>query len=278
MTHDDLADLALARELALTAGAVHLRYAGALGEGDVQWKSRRDPVTKADLEAEQCILDGLRAARPHDSILAEESGARDGEPSGVGPAGIWIVDPLDGTVNFQYGIPMSAVSIAKRVGNQLRVGVVYLPELGELYCARAEGGAELNGKALRVREPVELEDAVLGTGFAYRRDEYGDDNVDHAAHFVRRARDLRRMGSAAADLAFVAAGRLDGFWEIHLNAWDLAAGALLVREAGGVVTDVGGGDEFEATGSIVAAGPNLHPRIVEELRANGLRLDSFEDP
>ena len=141
------------------------------------------------------------------------------------------------------------------------MGVVHAPRLRETFAARAGGGATLNGEALAVSDVVQLSDALLSTGFAYRRNELPDDNVQHVVDFVLRVRDLRRGGSAALDLAYVAAARLDGHWEPHLNPWDVAAGAALVLEAGGVVTDMAGGQDWLSGGSIIASGPALHPAI-----------------
>ncbi|MHC5212895.1 MAG: inositol monophosphatase family protein, partial [Planctomycetota bacterium] len=168
------------------------------------------------------------------------------------------VDPLDGTVNFSQAHPFFAVSIALYDGDRPLVGVVHAPRLGETFAAAAGRGAHLDGRRLAVSTKTRLLDSVLATGFAYRRTELADNNVGHFDDMILRVRGLRRGGSAALDLAYVAAGRLDGHWEPHLNAWDVAAGALLVLEAGGRVSTMDGGDGWLHGDSILAAGPGLH--------------------
>jgi myo-inositol-1(or 4)-monophosphatase len=250
-----------ALRIATRAGEVLLQYHGRLRRVDARRKDgRRDLVSEADLAAERCIVDAIPAA---DDVLSEEGSARD-----RGARRRWVVDPLDGTVNFLHGIPFWCVSIAGIEDGELRAGVVHAPELGHTFTAAAGGGCFLNGAPIAVSDTAELADSILATGFAYRCDEVKDHNFDnfHALGFASAG--LRRMGAAALDLAYVAAGRLDGFWEMHLNAWDVAAGALLVREAGGRVTDFGGKgalDDVLLGRNVVASNGRIHEAIRAKL-------------
>ena len=264
MQVDAAAALAFAVDTARAAGEVILGHDG-LRPGRQRghaphMKGPRDPVTEADVASERLIVSRIRERWPGTSIVAEEE-TRDAARAGL----TWYVDPLDGTVNFSQAHPFFAVSIALYRGDEPLVGVVHAPRLAETFAARAGGGATLNGERLAVSDIARLADALLGTGFAYKRNELPDDNVGHFDDFILRVRDLRRGGSAALDLAYVAAGRLDGFWEPHLNAWDVAAGALLVREAGGRVTDMTGGASWLEGRSILAAPAALHAAMADVL-------------
>lgn len=255
-------DLALAERVARQAGERLLSYYGELGREGAQQKGglRRDLVSRADLEAEKAVIEGLPAS---DAVLSEEEGTRE-----AGGERQWIVDPLDGTVNFLHQIPLWAVSIALVENGRLRLGVVHAPALGQTFTAVAGRGARVDGRPLRVSPTAELGDAILASGFAYRRNELADNNLDNWRRLALASAGLRRMGSAALDLAFVAAGHLDGFWEMHLNAWDVAAGTLLVREAGGRVTDFGGSENLDRVlfaRHIVASNRRLHSAISDQL-------------
>lgn len=249
-----------AEELARGAGRILLSWWERLGAADVGSKSaERDLVTRADLESEAHLLDGLRRRFPRDAVLAEESGAAGAADA---PA-TWVVDPLDGTVNFVHRLPMVAVSIARLVDGEPDVGVVHLPRLGETFVAVRGGGARLDGREIRVSETAIPREALLATGFPYRRHLLRDSNLENFARLFLHQRGVRRMGSAACDLAYVAAGRLDAFWELHLAPWDVAAGGLLVREAGGVVDTLRpGGDWIHGRNLIAGPAP-----LVEALRA-----------
>jgi myo-inositol-1(or 4)-monophosphatase len=253
-------ELSFAVETARQAGALILDHDHPVPTGRERMKALRDPVTEADLASERLIVQRIRERWPDTAIFAEEE-TRDADRSGL----TWYVDPLDGTVNFSQAHPFFAVSIALYDGATPLVGVVHAPRLGETFAAAAGQGATLNGLPLAVSAKQELIDSVLATGFAYRRNELADNNVGHFVDFILRVRGLRRCGSAALDLAYTAAGRLDGYWEPHLNAFDVAAGVLLVREAGGVVTDMRGGSEWLHDGSILAANPRLHAEILAGL-------------
>lgn len=244
--------IAVARE----AGALLL--AAADGPLDVRQKGvRGDLVTALDRASERLIVERLLACTPHASILGEE----DGEHGGTSDER-WIVDPLDGTTNFAHGYPMYCVSIAYERAGELVAAALYAPVLDELYAAERGAGATCNGAKLRVTDVASVGDALVCTGFMPGR---FDVNADCFAHLSRSAQAVRRDGSAALDLAFTARGRFDAFWELDLHAWDVAAGALLVREAGGIVTAVDGSGFAVAGGSLLAAGPALHGEMRREL-------------
>jgi myo-inositol-1(or 4)-monophosphatase len=247
------ADLELAERAARTAGEVLLSYYGRPPEGLASKSSETDLVSDADLEAERAIRELLEKERPDDGLLAEE-GSRATAASGRR----WVVDPLDGTINFLYGFPAWAVSVALEDAQGTAVGVVHSPVHAETFSAVRREGARLNGLELHVRHRRELDRAMVATGFSYEPERRAEQ-----AEVIRRllpsARDIRRAGAAALDLAWVAAGRVDAFYERGLHAWDRAAGDLLVREAGGVVAELHG----DPPGLIAAATPEL----LEELAA-----------
>ena len=249
----------LARQVAEEAGQVLMERFGRLGGMEIERRGRRDIVTAADRESEALIV--RRLADTGIPVLAEEQ-ARTTNPCAIdGP--LWIVDPLDGTVNYVQGIPIFAVSIGLVEAGKPMVGVVHAPALGETFWGAPGAGAFQGRRPLSVSVTPLLEESVLATGFHYERDDQPDDNLDNLVQMARAARGLRRMGAAAIDLAYVAAGRLDGFWELHLSPWDVAAGAALVRAAGGRVTDQRGGDDWLFGRNIVATNGLVH----EPLRA-----------
>jgi myo-inositol-1(or 4)-monophosphatase len=255
--------LATAESAARDAGAVLLEHFEHLEKGAIRRKSSaRDLVTAADVAAERVIVERLRRACPDHAIEAEEEthDALDLRPR-------WFVDPLDGTVNFVHGIPVFSVSIALYAGKTPLVGVVHAPRMGETFTARRGGGAFLGAQRLHVSDASALADSVLATGFPYRRNELENNNVANFDRLILAIRGIRRLGSAAVDLAWVAAGRFDGYWELHLSPHDLAAGVLLVREAGGIVTDVDGGDEWLRAGHVVAAGAGIAGDLRSRLRS-----------
>ncbi|MFQ5749192.1 MAG: inositol monophosphatase family protein [Planctomycetota bacterium] len=249
---------ARAVELAGEAGRLLLSHRQNLERLEVRIKSTpRDLVTEADLASERLLLEGLRASFPEHGIHAEESGRET-----HGAEWVWYVDPLDGTTNFVQGLPLFAVSLGLVRQEDPEVAVVHAPVLGETFTAVRGEGAWLGGRRLRVSTKSGLADSILATGFPYRRHLLLDNNLENFQRLFLRERGIRRMGSAAIDLAYVAAGRLDAFWELHLGPYDVAAGGLLVREAGGVVdTIVPGGDWIH--GANLIAGP---ARLVEGLR------------
>lgn len=244
-------------EIARTAGAVLMPYYGDLGVAQARAKGdrRRDLVSAADLAAERAILERIPAG---DSVLAEESGAR------AGGGRHWLVDPLDGTINFLHALPFWCVSLAVVDEGELCAGVVHAPALDLTFAAAVGEGARVNGQPSAVSTAEHLEDAIVATGFPYARDTLADNNLDNIPRVGAVVGGLRRMGSAALDLALVAAGRLDAFWELHLNAWDVAAGVLLVRESGGTVTDFHGQRELDRLlygRHIVASNGRVHEAL-----------------
>ena len=250
--------------IARAAAEVHLEHFGRLAATDVDFKGRRDLLTVADRQAEEVILEHLAKTFPDHRVVAEEStdGSR---PDLADDTFTWFVDPIDGTTNFVHSHPFFAVSLGVFLGSRPVAGCILAPRLDECFLAVEGRGVTLNDRPVRTSSTDELMDAVVATGFAYRVGEISEDNLDHFAHFIPRTRAVRRCGSAALDLAYTACGRYDGFWELHLSPWDVAAGAALVREAGGVVTDFEGGDDWLFGGRILAANAGLHPILRREL-------------
>ncbi|RMG16618.1 MAG: inositol monophosphatase [Planctomycetota bacterium] len=257
-TPPDLDELqAFAIELALEAGALQLE--GLSTRPQVEHKSKKELVTPVDRACEERIVARIRARFPDHGILAEEGHQAPG-------ACRWIIDPIDGTSNFAARIPLFCVSIGIEVEGDPAVGVVYAPYLDELFYGRRGGGAffrrgTAEARPLTVSRTARLEDAILATGFAYVQDETPNHNLDNWVAVKRRARALRRMGSAALDLAYVADGRFDGFWELHLKPYDVAAGAVLVREAGGRVTDFLLGGDWLHGQHILATNGAIHQEL-----------------
>lgn len=241
--------LQIAIQAARKAGDAMRRHIAQAGSNPVREKGRFDYVSEVDQQCERIIIDTIRHAYPHHAILGEESGASGGEESEY----CWIIDPLDGTSNFLHGIPHFAVSIALQIRGRTEEGVIYDPLREDLFTAMRGRGAFLNNRRIRVSPRIELEGALFATGFPFRKRRHIDAYLAMFKDFYEHVEDMRRAGSAALDLAYVASGRMDAFWEIGLKPWDMAAGALMVREAGGVVVDFAGGDQFEHSGNIVAA-------------------------
>jgi len=249
----------LARDLARGAGQI-LR--AGLGRAAVEHKSTLELVTEFDRASERYIVDRLTAAFPADGLLAEEGSQRPGGPWR------WYIDPLDGTTNYAHTVPHFAVSIAGERDGTLEFGVVYDPMRDEMFYAARGQGAYLNDHPLAVSASSVLGESLLVTGFPYDLRQNPDNNLRLFAHLAQRSIAVRRFGSAALDLAYVAAGRFDAYWELRLASWDLAAGIVLVREAGGVVSRVDGGpDPLQSPPSIAASNGRLHSQLLDELRA-----------
>jgi myo-inositol-1(or 4)-monophosphatase len=248
--------LATAIEAVLDAGRVQLEF---LGRHDlrVDKKGAIDLVTEADLAVERRFRAFIAERFPDHAILAEELGA-DREARCT-----WIFDPIDGTTNFAHGLPIFCASLALEIDGVIAVGAVYDPTRKELFTAERGGGAFLNGRRLQVTQASALIDALLCTGFHYDVHGTGEEVLHLFAAFVRTARAVRRLGSAALDLCYLAAGRFDGFWEDRLKPWDVAAGALIVEEAGGVVTGLDGSPFAVRNGHLAAANAGLHPAMLE---------------
>lgn len=244
------------------------RRAGDLlreGWGQAQtigYKGEIDLVTERDRASEALIIAALRQAFPDHRIYAEEEGKAAGHTaSGY----TWLVDPLDGTTNYAHGFPVFAVSLALAYQGRAEVGVIYDPLRDECFSARRGGGAALNGSPIRVSTTTSLRRSLLATGFPYDVWTSPENNLDHFSAFVLHAQGVRRPGAAAIDLAYVACGRLDGFWELKLHPWDVAAGALIVQEAGGRVTDFRGGPHFTSGREIVASNGLIHNEMLAVL-------------
>jgi myo-inositol-1(or 4)-monophosphatase len=229
---------------------------------DIHFKGRIDLVTDADKAAEEAVLRVLHERFPGASVLAEESGA-----SGSGDLR-FIVDPLDGTTNYAHRLPLYCCTVAAEVKGKVEAGCTVDPTRGEIFLAERGRGATLNGAKLQVSSVALLERALVCTGFPYGDREKLPEMIAAFGRLTQASRGSRRLGSAALDLAFVAAGRLDAFWEVGLKAWDVAAGVLLVQEAGGVVTRFDGSTHQVAGGQILAAAPGIHPAMLEQLSAS----------
>jgi myo-inositol-1(or 4)-monophosphatase len=236
---------------------------GELAELQVSRKGAADFVSAADLKAEQAIFESLSKARPGYSFLGEERGLIEGTDK----THTWIVDPLDGTTNFLHAIPHFAINIALQREGVVVAAVTYNPVSNDLFWAEKGKGAFVNDRRLRVAARQRLDESVLATGIPFLGHGQHARFLKELHQVSQRVAGVRRFGAAALDLAWVAAGRMDGFWERDLNAWDLAAGILLVTEAGGKVTTAEGGDDVLAAGSVCAANLDLHPLILERLRA-----------
>ncbi|MBL8491216.1 MAG: inositol monophosphatase [Rhodocyclaceae bacterium] len=252
--------LNIAIKAARRAGQIINRASLDLERVKVGVKQQSDFVTEVDRAAEAAIIEILREAYPGHGILAEESGSS-------GPAGgseyQWIIDPLDGTTNFIHGFPQYAVSIALAHRGAVTHGVVFDPGRNELFTASKGAGAYLNDKRLRVSKRTRLDEALIGTGFPYRMFDHAEAYIAIFRELTKRTAGLRRPGAASLDLAYVAAGRLDGFWEFGLSPWDMAAGTLLISEAGGLVGDLTGEADFLATGNIVAGSPKVFSQLLQ---------------
>lgn len=228
----------------------------------VIYKGIIDPVTEVDRQSEAFLLGEIQRRFPHDGIVAEESGGVSGHNGRR-----WYIDPLDGTVNFSHGLPVFSVAIAYAEGDEMGLGVVYDPMRDECFSAEAGVGAWLNGAPLRVSSAQTLDRSLLVTGFPYDIRTSPHTNLENFARFSLNAQAVRRLGSAALDLCYVAAGRFDGYWEHGLAPWDIAAGSLIAREAGAVVSDIHGGQDFmQPPHSILAAPAEVHAQMLQLLR------------
>jgi myo-inositol-1(or 4)-monophosphatase len=241
------------------AGNVIMRYSDQLERLAVDTKGHNDFVSDVDRDAEAEIIYVIRKAYPDHAILAEESGLQEGSTYQ------WVIDPLDGTTNFLHGYPQYGISIALMDRGKLDQAVVFDPLRNELFTASRGAGAQLNDRRIRVSRLTRMNEALLGTGFPYKEFNDLETWIDGFRALLPLTSGVRRAGSAALDLAHVACGRLDGFWEIGLKPWDIAAGALLIEEAGGLVSDFSGGRNFLESGNIIAGAPKIHPEILKQL-------------
>jgi len=254
--------LNIAIKAARRAGSIINRAALEGGALEVKAKNKNDFVTQVDKAAEQAIIGVIHAAYPDHSILAEESG----DTPGARAEHRWVIDPLDGTTNYIHGFPQYCVSIALEHRGVPTHGVVYDPGKNELFTASRGRGAFLDDRRMRVSKCIRLQDALVGTGFPYKEVSRLDLYMRQLRTMMTSSAGVRRAGAAALDLAYVAAGRLDAFWEMGLSRWDMSAGALLIQEAGGMVADLQGGADFLDRGEIAAATPKVLAELLAALR------------
>lgn len=250
--------LNVAIQAARQAGNILARKLNNPAKLRVEAKGKNDFVSDADRDAEYAVIETIRKNYPDHAVLAEESGA-DGESDTV-----WIIDPLDGTTNFLHGFPVFAVSIGVQVKGRMEHAVVYDPLRQELFTASRGDGAQLDGRRIRISGQTRLEHALIGTGFPYKlMDGEMAPYLSMLEKVLRNTSGVRRPGAAALDLAYVAAGRLDGFWETNLSSWDLAAGSLLIREAGGIISGLDGSENFLETGHVLAGSPKIYAALAK---------------
>jgi myo-inositol-1(or 4)-monophosphatase len=250
------------------AGALLLGYVRSGFQ--IEHKNLINLVTDADHAAEQCVIDNIRKHFPAHRFLAEERGRIEESPSPY----LWVIDPLDGTTNFAHGYPAYCVSIGLEYRGRCVLGVVFDPSRNELFTAVEGRGARLNGQPIQVSDTTSLDGSLLVTGFAYDIRESSRKNLDHFGAFSLKAQGVRRTGSAALDLCYVAAGRFDGFWEVKLNPWDMAAGSVIVRESGGHLTNFCG-EDFSIYGQeIVASNGYIHQAMLKVLKERTSQIES----
>ncbi|MFA5959319.1 MAG: inositol monophosphatase family protein [Tatlockia sp.] len=252
--------LNIAITAARLAGDIVVRHMEQIDRIKITAKSATEYFSEVDIKAEQAIIHAIHKAYPEHGIIAEESGIyNDGAES------VWIIDPLDGTTNYLHGFPFYSISIAHRVKNRIEHGVVYDPLRHECFSASRGRGAQLNDRRIRVSKQTQLAASLLGTGFPFRNEAIAKRFMPTFEALMGNCAGVRRTGSAALDLAYVASGRLDGLWEFGLRPWDISAGALLVKEAGGLVSDMDGGEEYLKKGDIVAGTPKVFKALLQTL-------------
>ncbi|MEY4768079.1 MAG: hypothetical protein RL637_718 [Pseudomonadota bacterium] len=251
--------LTIAIRAARQAGDFIRRCSEQVPQLTIQQKTKNDFASEVDWKAEREIIKTIRAAYPTHGFLAEESGEQSGTDY------VWIIDPLDGTTNFLHGFEHYSVSIALRYKGKLEVAVVFDPVRDELFTAQRGGGARLNNRKIRVTQPSSFKGTLLATGFPFKHQQHLDAYLGMFRALTIDTAGIRRAGSAALDLAYVAAGRMDGYWEIGLSPWDMAAGILLVQEAGGVVTDFSFREYYMKSGNVIAASPRIHQLMYQAI-------------
>lgn len=258
-----LPDTTLLTTIAERVAEVQLRHFDRLERAGIEQKgSLRDLLTVADSESERVIIQAIHESFPSHAILAEESGVQAADSESW-----WIIDPVDGTTNFARSFPFFAASVAFWHKGVPVLALVEAPRLGERFIAERGSGAFLNGSPIRVSDTPDVAHSILATGFAYVRNEVRQNNIDNFSRLVLKCHDIRRPGAASLDLAYVAAGRFDGYWEPYLKPWDVAAGSLLVQEAGGRVSDFTGGDDWLFGENAVATNGRVHQELMAELSA-----------
>jgi myo-inositol-1(or 4)-monophosphatase len=255
--------LKAAMDAARTGGAILKSGFGTIRQDQIGLKGTGDFVSELDHQSEQAIIRHIKKEFPDHAILAEESGY-----GGASSSVQWCIDPLDGTTNYVQGIGHFSISIAVLEGKEILLGVVYDPMRDELFHAVPKEGAFLNGQQIRVSEKNDLSRALLTTGFPWRSRSHIDSYLSSFKELFLKSAGIRRMGSAAIDLSYTACGRFDGFWEMALKSWDISAGILIVKEAGGVVSDFGGGNTYMDSGNVVASNRKLHKEMIDLIRSH----------
>jgi myo-inositol-1(or 4)-monophosphatase len=250
--------LNIAISAARQAGDIIVRHMEQVERLKITEKSSNEYFSEVDIKAEQAIINAIHKAYPSHGILAEESGIHDGDNEFV-----WIIDPVDGTSNYLHGFPFFSVSIALKIKNRIEHGVIYDPLRHECFAASRGRGARLNDRRIRVSKQTQLSASLLGTGVPLRDVALAQRYFPTFEAMIGKCSGVRRTGSAALDLAYVASGRLDGFWEFGLRSWDIAAGSLLIREAGGLISDIHGGDDFLNNGNVVAGTPKVFKSLLQ---------------
>jgi myo-inositol-1(or 4)-monophosphatase len=258
--------LNIAVRAARAAGDLIARHATRVDSLTITNKGRNDFVSEIDKQAEREIISILQKAFPDHGFLGEEGGRQGGADNRGKSEYMWVIDPLDGTTNFLHGFPQFSVSIGLMHRGRMECGVVYDPSRQELFTAKRGGGAMLDNRRIRVSSQKGFQGALLGTGFPFKDQRHIDAYLAMFKDLMRDTAGIRRPGSAALDLAYVACGRFDGFWELGLKPWDISAGVLLVQEAGGVVTDLEGSDQYWLTGNLVVANPRFHRLMLETIQ------------
>ncbi|MDY0011423.1 MAG: inositol monophosphatase family protein [Rhodocyclaceae bacterium] len=256
--------LTIAIKAARRAGTIINRASTELDLLKVHSKSPNDFVTEVDRAAEAAIIEVLKEAFPEHGILAEESGETGGDDCEYQ----WIIDPLDGTTNFIHGFPQYAISIAQARRGVVEQAVIYDPNRNELFTASKGRGAFLNDRRIRVSKRVKLMESLIGTGFPFRQVDNVDAYMAMFRELTQKTAGIRRPGAASLDLAYVACGRLDGFWEMGLSPWDMAAGVLMISEAGGLVSDLAGESDYLASGNVVAGTPKVFGQLLPIIQAH----------
>ncbi|MBL7478986.1 inositol monophosphatase family protein [Legionella bononiensis] len=252
--------LNIAVSAARQAGEIIIRHMEQVDRLKITAKNSQEYFSEVDIKAEQTIINAIHKAYPKHGILAEESGFQEGDGESV-----WIIDPLDGTSNYLHGFPFFSVSIALKIKNRIEHGVIYDPLRHECYAASRGRGARLNDRRIRVSKQTLLSASLLGTGVPFRNLSLAQRYLPTFEALMGKCAGVRRTGSAALDLAYVASGRLDGFWELGLRPWDIAAGSLLIREAGGLISDIHGGEDFLQNGDVVAGTPKVFKSLLQTI-------------
>lgn len=252
--------LNIAVSAARQAGEIIIRHMEQVDRLKITAKNSQEYFSEVDIKAEQSIINAIHKAYPEHGILAEESGFQEGDGESV-----WIIDPLDGTSNYLHGFPFFSVSIALKVKNRIEHGVIYDPLRHECFAASRGRGARLNDRRIRVSKQTLLSASLIGTGVPFRNLTLAQRYLPTFEALMGKCAGVRRTGSAALDLAYVASGRIDGFWELGLRPWDIAAGSLLIREAGGLISDIQGGEDFLQNGDVVAGTPKVFKTLLQTI-------------